>query len=610
MLAAPPRACHPDPALPIFEPSTIVLITIGVSLLLFVTESVRYDLIAVGVVVVLAGTGVLTPKEAFGGFSSPAVMLIAAMYVFGAAFTRWGIAEALGSKTLGTGDTGSETSLILKIVLVSALLSGVLSNAGVVAILIPVLSGVARRRGIPSSKLLMPLAYGSLLGGLLSVIATSKNLAVNGIISDSGHEPLALFEFTHFGLALLAVGLVYFIFPGRQLLPSKRVDRSLTEHYQVRRFVTEVLIEPNSTLINRSVADSEFFRKYDVTVIGIVRPDSTSILAPGPYNRIRRDDTLILQGEPDDILRLQRELSLDRVPQATIEDTQIVSGDVQLIEAVVPANSELCGRTVKDSDFKDRTGLNVLAISKHGALQPGRIADTILEVGDTLLIQGHDHDIERVRRSRELLTLGELETERIGRGAMISVMTLVVVLVVAFFGWMPLSVVAVSGALLLIVTRCVPAKDVYNQMDWQALILIGGMLSLGTAFRISRLDKELVDQIQQLQGLIGSPHMMIALLMLCSVVLTQLTTHIAAAVIMTPVALSFAERMGINDRSLIMAVLSGCSMAFMSPVAHQANAMVVGPGDYKYKDFLKVGTPLVVILFGVSVFLIPIMFPL
>jgi di/tricarboxylate transporter len=595
---------------PTFEPATIVLITIAVSLLLFVTESVRYDLIAVGVAVALAATGVLSPKEAFAGFSSPAVMLIASMYVFGAALTRWGVAEALGARILVGGPNMTELSLIIRVIVLSALLSGLLSNAGVVAILIPVLSGVGRRKGIPASKLLMPLAFGSLMGGLLSVIATSKNLAINGLIVDSGHTPLGLFEFTPYGLVMLAVGVLYFVFPGRQLLPSKRIDSSLTDHYQVRRFVTEVLIEPNSTLINRSVADSEFFRKYSVTVIGIVRPDSTSVLAPGPYNRIRGDDTLILQGEPDDIMRLRRDQALRVVDSAALEDTQIFSDDVQLLEAVVPANSDLCGRTIKGAEFQARTGLNVLAISKHGAVNPGRINEAVLEVGDTLLIQGHTRDIDRVRISRELLTLGELEPERIGRGAMLSIATLFVVLVIAFFGWMPLSVVAVSGALFLLITNCVPGKDIYNHIDWQALILIGGMLSLGHAFQVSRLDSDITDKLQELHGFFGSPRMMIALLMLVTIVLTQVTTHIAAAAIMTPVALAFAERMGVHDRAFIMAVLTGSSLAYMSPVAHQANAMVVGPGDYKYRHFLRVGTPLVILQFAVAIYLIPLMFPL
>lgn len=594
--------------MPLLDPATIVLATIAVSLLLFVTESVRYDLIAIGVATVLAATGVLTPTEAFGGFSSPAVVLIAAMYVFGAAFTRWGIAEALGARVLGRAADMSETSLIVRIVLLAAVLSGVLSNAGVVAILIPVLSGVARRAQIPVSKLLMPLAFGSLLGGLLSVIATSKNLAVNGIMAELGHEPLALFEFTPFGLCLLAVGTLYFVFPGRQLLPSKRVDETLSEHYQVRRFVTEVLIEPSSNLINRSVADAAIFKEYGVAVLGIVRPDSTTVLAPGAYNRIRRDDVLILQGEPDDILRLQNDETLSLVSSAKMKDTQIVAGDVQLVEAVVPAGSDLQGRTLAGVDFPERTGTNVLALSKHGEVHPGRISETPLEVGDTLLIQGHDRDIDRIRRSRELLILGELESQPIGRGGLISLLTLAGVLIVAFLGWMPLSVTALTGALVLFITRSVPGKDIYQHVDAQALILIGGMLALGQAFRVSGLDHDLTEELRSVGGLFASPRLLIVALMLATAVLTQVTTHIAAATIMTPIALSFAEELAIDDRAFVMAVITGASLAFMSPVAHQANAMVVGPGDYRYRDFLRVGTPLTVLLFICASFLIPLMF--
>lgn len=595
--------------MPTFEPSHIVLAILALSLVLFVTDLVRYDLIAVAVATALAATGVLTAEQAFAGFSSPAIMLIASMYVFGAAFTRWGLAEHLGSKTLG-GPAPSELGLVLRVVLLSAVLSAFLSNAGVVAILIPVLSSTGRRARIPASKLMLPLAYGSLLGGLLTVIATSKNLAINGLMASYGHAPLRLFEFTPFGLILLALALLYFVFPGRRLLPRSRVDETLTEHYQVPHFVTEVLVEPASTLINRSIGDTDFFERYGVTVLGIVRPDSTSVLAPGPYNRIRRDDTLVLQGTPEDILRLREDQSVKLVDSASTADTKLVADDVQLLEAVVPAGSRLDGRTLAEAEFRAQTGLNVLAVAKHGEVQPGRISEVRLEVGDTLLIQGHQRDVDRARRTREILPLDEVKQAPIGRGAWATTGCLMFVLVVAYFDWMPLSVAAVLGALGLIVTRSLPSKDVYRSMDWSALILIGGMLSIGTAFQVTRLDQELARRLSELAGDGESTYLMIAALMAAAAILTQVTTHIAAAVIMTPVALSFADQLAVDDRAFVIAVLTGASLAFMSPVAHQANAMVVGPGDYKYRDFLKVGTPLLLLLFAVATFLIPWMFPL
>ncbi len=600
--------------MPTFEPSHIVLAILAISLVLFVTDFVRYDLVAIGVATALAATGVLSAEQAYGGFSSPAILLIASMYVFGAAFTRWGIAEYLGHRFLGGGPLGSaersELSLVLRVVLLSSLLSAFLSNAGVVAILIPVLSSVGRRMRIPASKLMMPLAYGSLMGGLLTVIATSKNLAVNGIMAASNHAPLELFEFSLFGLVLLGCGLLYFVFPGRYLLPSSRVDETLAEHYRMPKFVTEVLVEPTSTLINRAVGDTDFFEQHGVTVVGIVRPDSTRVLAPGPYNRIRRDDTLLLQGTPEDILKLREDQSVKLLESAKMADAELVADDVRLLEAVVPAGSQLDGRTLTEAEFRAQTGLNVLAVSKHGKVQPGRIGEVRLEVGDTLLIQGHVRDIERARRAREILPLDEVKQDPIGRGAWISAACLAFVLIVAYFQLMPLAVAAVIGALALVFTGAFPAKDVYQCMDWNALILIGGMLALGKGFQETRLDQDLARFLSDLTGSGESQYLMVAGLMLATAVMTQVTTHIAAAVIMTPVALSFADQLGISDRPLVMAVLTGASLAFMSPVAHQANAMVVGPGDYKYRDFLKVGTPLLLLLFPIATLLIPWMFPL
>ncbi|MCZ6596492.1 MAG: SLC13 family permease, partial [Planctomycetota bacterium] len=385
------------------QPEAVVLVTLVASLVLFVTDSLRHDMVAVLVVLSLAAFGALEPGEAFAGFASEAVVLVAAMYVFAAAVTRTGVTEYIGSKLLA-GESPSEAALVFRVILVAGLLSSVLSNAAVVATLIPVMGIAARRSGIPISRLLMPMAYGSLLGGLCSVVGTSKNIAVNGMIEAEGAEPFSLFEFSHYGLALLALGALYFLWPGRALLPRRRVDQSLSDHYQVPKFVTEVLVEPTSNLINRAVGEVDVFETHGITVLGLVRSEGeASVLAPGPYNRIRPDDVLILQGEPESILRLRKELDLPERPNVRVGDTLLASADVRLVEAVVPPASRLAGRTLAEADFRAVTGLNVLAISKHGDVQPTKIADTQLDVGDALLIQGHAPDIERVRKRRALI---------------------------------------------------------------------------------------------------------------------------------------------------------------------------------------------------------------
>lgn len=591
------------------EPQLIVLATLLASLVLFVTDALRYELIAVLVVLALSITSVLEPEDAFGGFASPAVILIGSMYVFGHAVTRWGLAEVVGQKLL-VSRSASEGQLAFRVCLVSGIFSSLLSNTGVVAALIPVLSSVSRQTRIPVSRLMMPLAFGSLLGGTVTLLGTSHNIAVNQALAEHGAVTLGLFDFSHLGLILTAVGSLFFLWPGHFLLPRSRVDESLSEHYQVRKFVTEVLVEPSSTLINRSVAEIDIFARHGIGVLGIVRPEASDMtLAPGPYNRIRSDDTLILQGEPDAIVRLRNELGLRQVESVETQGMRLSSADVHLVEAVVPAGSGFAGRTLRDADFRARTGLNVLAISKHGAVQLESLGRTQLEMGDTLLIQGHLRDIERARRERELLVLDEFPLVPIGPGAFVTLGMLVLVLLLTAVGALDLSVAALLGATGLVLFGAVRPEEATRAVNWPVLILVGGMLALGKAFEDSGLADILAQWISGFSSVGQAPHLILGLLMLTTVFLTQIINNVSTAVIMTPVALALSEQLGCSDRPFVMAVLIGASLAFMSPVAHQANAMVMGPGDYRYRDFLRVGTPLTLLLSAVCVFLIPLLWP-
>ena len=592
-------------------PEHVVIATLLLSLVLFLTDALRYDAVAILVALTLAISGVLTPEESFSGFASPAVVLVASMYAFATAVSRTGITEVIGAKLLPKAEV-SEAALVFRVVLVSGLLSSVLSNAAVVATLIPVLGTVAKVARIPVSRLLMPLSFGSLLGGMLTVIGTSKNIVVNGLLEQAGAEPFGLFDFTLYGLCLLVVGALYFLGPGRRLLPKGRTELTLTEHYQVPKFVTEVLVDPSSHLINRSVADIDVFARYDISILGLVRAENEgTLLAPGPYNRIRTDDVLILQGEPESIMRMRMDLDLRPRESARVGNVSLVSGDVHLVEAIVPGNSTLVARTLKQADFLASTGLNVLAISKHGDVLPTKLGDIPLEVGDTLLVQGHKRDLARMAQSRSLILMGEHQTPDVGHKAYITVALLAAVLAVSALTSIHLSVAALAGATGLVLTRCLTAEDVRRGMDWSVLILIGGMLALGRAFAKHDLDVAVATWIEGSGNALQHPLAIAALVFVVTLGLTQVINHVAAAAIMTPVALSLAQTLGIEDsRALIMAVLTGAEFAFMSPIAHQANAMVMGPGDYRYRDFLRAGTPLTIVLGVVAIALLPVFYDL
>lgn len=589
------------------EPSTIVLLTLAGSLLLFLTDALRYDVVALLVVLVLAGTRCLSPQDAFAGFSSKAVILIASMYVFSAAIGRWGVAEAMGQRLLANL-AGGETRLCLQVMLVTGLLSGFLSNTGVVAIMIPIVTAVARDRRIPVSTILIPLSYASLVGGLLSLVATSKNVAVNERLGQMGSEPWGLFEFTPYGLLMLALATAFMTLVGRRMLPRGRVAEGLAQHYQVPKFVTEVLVEPNSTMINRTVGDIERLAEIGVSVLGIVRDGEESIMAPGPYNRIRRADTLVLQGEPEAILRAQKSFELKLVTSARAGDIRLDSSDVRLIEVVVPSGSRLVGHTLVEAEFEARTGLNVLGLSSGGEIE-ARLGQRRLVVGDTLLIQGHEHDIERARRDREVLVLGEVPKRLIGRGGLVTLGLLLGVLVAAGTHLMPLSVAALAGAIGLVLFRCIPIEEAYRAIDFMVLVMIGGMLALGLAFKSSGLAEDIAQWVFSIGAGTPDPRLLLAVILIATALLTQVATHIAAALIMTEVSAELAVQMGISDRAFVMGVLTAASCAFMSPVAHVANAMVVGPGDYRYRDFLKVGTPLTLFILVAAWLVLPVFWP-
>lgn len=601
--------------MPLIDPVLVVLALLALSLVLFVAEVVRYDLVALAVACGLVLAGALPARVAFEGFSSEAVVLIACMYVFGHAFTRSGAAEVLSRQVL-RGRVTSERGLVARVTVLAGLLSSVLSNTGVVATMIPICNGLARRKRLSISRLLMPMAFGSLLGGLVTVLATSTNLVINQSLRDAGVAPFSLFEFSHLGLALLAVGSLYLVGPGRALLPRSPVGQSLSERYQVPRFVTEILVEPTSTLINRAVADIEVFARHSVTVLGLVRAGGESpLLAPGPYNRVRADDTLILQGSPEDIVALSEEVPLRERKYVDTSDARLVSDDVRLVEALVPAGSDLVGATLASAEFRTRTGLNVVAISKSSGVQLQRLLEVELEVGDTLLVQGHLRDLERARQGREVLVLSEVGTPRFARNGWITILTLLgVLLAAALLPGLSLGALALAGVLVLVGLRVVRTDEAYRAIDWGVVFLVGGMLALGRAFQMHVLDPERTqDASNLLAGLVADGHttptVLLAGLLGATVLLTQVLNNASTAVIMTPIALEVAGAAGLGARPFLMAVVAGSSLGFLSPVAHQANAMILGPGGYRYRDFLRVGAPLTVLLLVASVVLIPALWP-
>lgn len=591
--------------MPPYEQSVVLAVLVG-SLALFVADVVRYEIVALLVPLALALFGALSTSQAFAGFGSPALVMIASMYVFAEAVTRWGLATAIGQRFL-MREGQSEALLAMRVALVGGLLSTVISDTAVTACLMPVVIGVARKSNVAPARLLIPLSFATLLGGMVTVMGTSTNIAINSTLEKLGERPLGLFEFAPVGAVLLALGVAYFFGPGRWILPRAKPQETLVEQYKLPDFITELEIEPASTLINRALGELPTFEQHGVSVLGLLRAGGEgTVLAPGPYNRIRRDDVLILQGPRESILAVRKELSLR---ERATQGIRLDQGDVRLIEAVVPAESSLAGRTLAMAGFRSRTGLNVLGVSKASRTAPGMLAHTPLQVGDTLLIQGHEGDIARARQGRELLFLAEIPVTPIGRGARITAIALIAVLLLATFTPLPLAVASLAGALTLVLAGVVRTQDALESIDWSVLILLGGMLSLGDAFERHGLASRVAELISGLGNAAEHPGWVLTALLVATMMLTQVIANVSAGVIMTPVALSLASQMQLDSRPFLVAVVIGASTAFMTPVGHQANTMVSGPGNYRYRDFVRVGTPMTIAVIVVAALLIPIVFP-
>ena len=331
--------------------------------------------------------------------------------------------------------------------------------------------------------------------------------------------------------------------------------------------------------------------------------------------RVRADDTLILQGSPEDIVALSEEVPLRERKYVDTSDARLVSDDVRLVEALVPAGSDLVGATLARAEFRTRTGLNVVAISKSSGVQLQRLLEVELEVGDTLLVQGHLRDLERARQGREVLVLSEVGTPRFARNGWITILTLLgVLLAAALLPGLSLGALALAGVLVLVGLRVIRTDEAYRAIDWGVVFLVGGMLALGRAFQMHVLDPERTQNASDLlAGLVAEGHttptILLAGLLGATVLLTQVLNNASTAVIMTPIALEVAGAAGLGARPFLMAVVAGSSLGFLSPVAHQANAMILGPGGYRYRDFLRVGAPLTVLLLVASVVLIPALWP-
>lgn len=586
----------------------IVLALLVVALILFSTERIPIEVVSVLLVMALVLTNTLTAAEAFAGFGNDIVITIAGLFILTGGLAKTGVIDLVGRRLHRTAGE-SEFRMTALIMFAAASCAAVMKNTTTTAMFLPVVLGIAARRNISPSKLLMPLAFGAILGGTCTLIGTSTNLAVSGALPRYGIQPFTMFELTRVGVVIVAVGMLYMLLLGLRLLPRGKPADSLTEQYHVRQYMTEVIVLDDSPLIGKTFAEARISDELDLTVLGILRGQEQDRIAPSPDQQIEVDDLLLVQGRVEDILKVKAEAGIEIKPDFKLNDSVLESKDGELFEAMVPRGSDFIGRNLKRLNLRKRYGVVVLAIDRHGVNLLSKISRVRLRFGDVLLIQGNREQVERLAGDGHMLLLEEIsEKQARPEKRRWALLAFGVFLFFSLTHLVPLPIAVLFGVMILFVTQSLRTSEAYEIIDWRLLILIACMISFGAAMEKTRADQYLADLIVKGTGQYG-PVAVLAGFFVMTVALTQPMSNQAAALVMLPISVKTALALGLNPRTFAITVTYAASCSFLTPL-EPACVLVYTPGRYRFWDFVKVGSILTIAVFAIVIWLVPVFWPL
>ena len=582
-------------------PALTALAVVAVMFVLFFRETYPTEVVAIAGVSVLLISGVLPYDRALTVLSNPAPWTIAAMFIVMGALVRTGALDALTTLAEAQAKHHPRRAIGLMIGFV-ALASAVVSNTPVVVVMIPVSLQLARSLDISASKLLIPLSYAAILGGTLTLIGTSTNLLVDGVARAEGLAGFTIFEVTPLGVILVIWGMIYLRFIAPLLLPHRDSMANLLSDKTKMKFFTEVVIPPDSTLIDRDVIGVELFKRDGVRLVDVIRGDA-SLRRNLQEVSLKVGDRVVLRTQIAELLSLQRDKNLKRVDQVSAVETTTV-------EALITPECKMVGRSLGQLRLRRRFGVYPLAVHRRAQNIGKQLDDLVVQVGDTLLLEGGSEDIQRLAQEMELVDLSRPAARAYRRGhAPVAVGALLGVVGLAALGVAPiflLTVLAVAAVLLL---RAIDADEAFSFVDGRLLTLIFAMLAVGAALQASGAVELIVNMLVPLMSQMP-PILMIWMLYLITSVLTELVSNNAVAVVITPIAIALAQALGVDPRPLVVAVMVAASASFATPIGYQTNMMVYGPGGYRFTDFMRVGIPLNLSIGLISSVMIPLIWPL
>ncbi|MGC9524073.1 MAG: SLC13 family permease [Limnospira sp.] len=578
----------------------LTLSILVLALVSFVVEWLPVDLTAIAVTVLLMMLGLVTPSEGISGFGNPATITVMAMFILSAGITRTGVIQIVRDRLMKWGGYNTGQQLFVMGMLVGPI-SAFINNTAVVAIFLPIIEDWCNQQKTSPSKLLIPLSYASILGGMITVIGTSTNILASGLSEQLGYGAFHIFQFTRVGLLSFVLGLFYITFIAPRLLPKRQSNTQdlMGEGYKLQEYLSEVVVTERSSLVGQTLRQSEIQRKFDLDVLELVRnkihlpqPLGDKILKPG--------DILIIRSTREDLLKIREERGLDILPDVKFREDSLQevlsSGEEKIAEVLILSNSRLIGTTLKDLRFRQRYNATVLAIRRGAELVQGRLGKIPLRFGDLLLVQGPKQSFIGLQTTRELLVLEQRNVENLRQNkAGIAIAITVGVVGLAAFNILPILVGALAGVIVMVATGCLKPGEIYGAVRWDVIFLLAGLIPLGIAMENSGATRWLADNLVAIGGNL-SGYWVLTFFFIITVLLTEILSNNAAVLLMIPIAVKVAETLQLNPYAFMFAVTLAASCSFMTPIGYQTNTMVYSPGGYKFYDFTRVGVFLTLLM--------------
>ncbi len=584
----------------------VVCILLVLVFVAFIKEWFSPDLVAMGAFVLLLAIGVLDEKSALAVFSNPAPIIVSCMFVLSAALERTGTIEALGEwfeKLAGK----KELRVLLVLMLIVAVLSAFVNNTPVVVVFMPIVLALARKHDLIASRFLIPLSYAAIVGGTCTIIGTSTNLVASGIAKESGLDEFGMFEVSKLGIVFVIVTFIYMLLIGRKLLPDRVTLSTLFDSSAGKEFLTSVIISEESELIGKKISETSLSKIRDFRILEVSR-SGKKINSPLKDIIFNSGDQLLVKSRVSGVVDVGGNSGIELGFEGGLGLQELQTESAVLIEGVIGPGSSLVGRSIKELNFREKYDVIILALHRRGVNLRDKFEDVRLAFGDTILVEGAPDKINALSQERDFINLSQSNCRPLRRSKVpFAVGALLLFMVLAAFKVAPLIVLALGAALLTLFSRCLEPSEAYEAIDWKVIFMIFGMLGLGTALQKVQVIQILADSLTGWALVLKNIYVLIALIYLVTAILTELISNNAVAALLTPVAISVAQAMDLDARPLVVAVMFAASASFSTPIGYQTNTYIYGAGGYKFTDFTRVGIPLTIILWIVSVILIPLM---